>query len=254
MKINVKGFTLLELIVVVAIIGVLSVILLPSFRTALTKANDTKLKQFAINLDKKNDLTNIYDFEEGNGLVAKDSNIYTQNNMTIPGSGVTYSQNTYSSSSQYSLYFNGASHITAQNNSPANLDNKSFSVSFWFKMDSTANGCMVHKGNPGVVRQMLEFCYWLDSMYIGFGSGLYLSPNYKVTPLVWHHFAFSFDSSTNMTVAYVDGAKIGEYNLTAPLTNTSNFPLSIGSYANGSYPFAGNVDDFHIFEGQVIVR
>ena len=54
MKINVKGFTLLELIVVVAIIGVLSVILLPSFRTALTKANDTKLKQFAINLDKKN--------------------------------------------------------------------------------------------------------------------------------------------------------------------------------------------------------
>lgn len=249
-----RGFTLLELIVVVAIIGVLSVILLPTFKTALGRANDTKLKQFAITLDKKFDITNRYDFEEGVGLVAKDSNIYTQNNMTIPGSGVTYSQNTYSSSSAYSLYFNGASHITAQNNSPANLDSKSFSVSFWFKMDSTANGCMFHKGNPGVMRQMIEFCYWLDSMYVGFGSGLLLSPNYKVTPLVWHYFVFSFDSTTNLAVAYVDGLKIGEYNLTAPLTNTSNFPLSIGSYANGSYPFTGNVDDLHIFEGQVIVK
>lgn len=251
---NSRGFTLLELIVVIAIIGVLSVIVLPSFKTALSRANDTKLKQFAITLDKKNDITSKYDFEEGSGLVTRDSNIYMQNNLTVPGSGANFSTDTYSSSSQYSMYFNGAARLTSTSNASPVLDNKSFSISFWFKMDSTANGCMLQKGAPGVARQMVEVCYWLDSMYVGFGSGLLLSPNYKVTAQQWHHFAMSYDVSTYLVVAYVDGVRIGQFNLGGVLSNTGSSPLSVGAYPSGSYPFTGYVDDLRFYEGQVIVR
>ena len=46
-KTSLRGFTLLELIVVIAIIGVLSVIIIPSFTTALARSRDgRKIAEF----------------------------------------------------------------------------------------------------------------------------------------------------------------------------------------------------------------
>ena len=81
---------MLELIVVIAIIGVLSVIILPSFKNALDKANATKVSQNIINTIKRYDVFMAkWEFEEGSGLIAKDTAVNpvdttVQNNATIP--------------------------------------------------------------------------------------------------------------------------------------------------------------------------
>jgi prepilin-type N-terminal cleavage/methylation domain-containing protein len=247
-----RGFTLLELIVVIAIIGVLSVIALPTFKNALARANDTKIKQFALTLDKKNDITSKYDFEEGAGLVTKDSNIYVQNNLTIPGSGVSYSTDTYASSSFYSLYFDGTNYLTSQANTGPSLDNKSFSISFWFKMNTNADVCMIQKGVFNT-REMISVCYYLDSIFISAVTP-YSNFAYKVSPQQWHHFVMSFDSSSYLAVVYVDGIKAGQMNLGGVINNTNNYPLLVGRYPNGTYTYSGYIDDLRFYEGQVIVR
>ena len=57
-----KGFTLIELVVVVAIIGVLAAIVTPRIRTALMKAKDAKA---VATLDALRTATNVYYAEKG---------------------------------------------------------------------------------------------------------------------------------------------------------------------------------------------
>jgi prepilin-type N-terminal cleavage/methylation domain-containing protein len=258
MRHHVRGFTLLELIVVIAIIGVLSVIILPSFKNALARANDTKLKQFAITLDKKYDVTTKYDFEEGSGLSAKDTSINQvsntpQNNLIIPGSGVTYSQNTYSSSSQYSLSFGGTAGASSQSKTLPSLDNKSFSISFWFNMNSSGDGCMLHKGNHAL-RERLSICYYLDSIYVSAYQFPESNFGYKVSPQQWHHFVMSFDSNTYLAVVYIDSVRVGQVNFGGVISNSDNYPLVLGKYPNNTFFYSGYIDDFRVYENQVIVK
>lgn len=255
MRRPIRGFTLLELIVVIAIIGVLSVLILPSFKNALARANDTKLKQFAITLDKKNDIVNKYDFEEGGGLVSKDSNIYSQNNLTLPGSGVTFSTNTYSSSSQYSLLFTAPNIEVVSENYLPKLDNSSFSISVWVKRTAgfgAVESVIFYKGNYSPGNEVfLEF--WNDVLCFHFvpaGSNsncmtsTFLDTN-------WHHIAVSFDLSTNISKMYLDSKLVSsKTHSTNSLITSNNYPLKLGYSGGGD--FRGNIDDLRFFDTAIL--
>jgi prepilin-type N-terminal cleavage/methylation domain-containing protein len=259
MRYRVRGFTLLELIVVIAIIGVLSVIIIPSFKNALARANDTKLKQFAINLEKRYDVTTKYDFDEGGGLLAKDTSInqtsnVPQNDLTIPVSGVSYSQNTYSSSSQYSLLFDGTNYVASKNVNSPQLDGKSFSVSLWFRRTGNfgaVNNFFVSKG-PGGGGQQFALGFRYDNLMAGFWGYDWSSP-VVVTDTNWHHVVFSFDSSTRLGTFYFDGVRVAEqFTYGVLLSNTNSDTLKVGSISGS--PFTGQLDDIRFYESQVIVR
>jgi prepilin-type N-terminal cleavage/methylation domain-containing protein len=252
----IRGFTLLELIVVIAIIGVLSVIILPSFKNALDKANATKVSQNIINTIKRYDVFAKWEFEEGSGLTAKDTAVNpvdttVQNNATIPVSGVTYSDNTYASSSQKSLLFNGSNYITTVNNTYPKLDNSSFSFSLWFRRTGFGAGdiFLLEKGTIGL-RQDLVVGFRDDQLLISFYGPDYAAPVY-ITDQLWHNLMFSYDVTSNLLVVYLDSRRIGQYNTGGPLTGTDNYPLKIGTYNGGR--FIGNIDDVYYFK-DVIVR
>lgn len=49
-KRNRKGFTIVELVIVIAVIGILAAVLIPTFSSVITKANESKALQEAKNM------------------------------------------------------------------------------------------------------------------------------------------------------------------------------------------------------------
>ena len=256
MRLSVRGFTLLELIVVIAIIGVLSVIILPSFKNALDRANDTKVKQNITNIIKRYDVVAKWELEEGVSNTTKDTAINqtdntVQNNATIPGSGVTWSTDTYASSSRYSLAFNGTNYLTTVNNTYPKLDGSSFSFSLWFKRTGgfgVGDRMLLAKGTSGT-RQCLSVGFKDDELMIGPWGPDYMT-GLRITDQNWHNLMFSFDASTNIVTAYVDNRLIGRGNWGGSLANTDSYPLRIGTY-NGGH-FIGNIDDVYYFKDVIV--
>ena len=255
-----RGFTLLELIVVIAIIGVLSVIILPSFTSALSKANNTKMKQNIINTIKRYDVLAKWEFEEGSGSIAKDTAVNpidntVQNNATIPGSGVTWSANTYSSSSQQSLLFDGTNYLTTVNNTYPKLDNSSFSFSLWFRRTGGfgLNKRFISKwGGGGACGYFIGTFDSNDHLVFYFGDSSLANTYTAMKDQLWHNLMLSYDIGTSKLVVYLDGKSIGSYNMTCPMSGTNNNPLLIGGYIGGNH-FIGNIDDVYYFN-DVIVR
>ena len=52
-KMNKKGFTIVELVIVIAVIAILAGVLIPTFSGIVTKANESKLLQQATNAFKE---------------------------------------------------------------------------------------------------------------------------------------------------------------------------------------------------------
>lgn len=255
---NLKGFTLLELIVVIAIIGVLSVIILPGFKNSLDKANATKVSQNITNTIKKYEVLAKWEFEEGSGLVAKDTAVNpvdntAQNNAVIPGSGVTYSDNTYASSSQKSLLFDGTNFLTTVNNTFPRLDGSSFSFSLWFKRTGgfgAGDRMLITKGTVNASRRRLIVGFRSDQLMVGLYGADYLTAVY-LTDQNWHNLMFSYDVNTSLLTVYLDSKRIGSYDTGGPLATTDAEQFRIGTYAGGN--FIGNIDDVYYFK-DVIVR
>ena len=261
MRLSVRGFTLLELIVVIAIIGVLSIIILPSFKNALDKANATKVSQNIINTIKRYDVFAKWEFEEGSGLIAKDTAVNpvdntVQNNATIPGSGVSRSNNTYASSSQSSLLFDGTNYLTTVNNTYPKLDNSSFSFSMWLRRTGGfgANSRFLSKwGGGGACGYFIAtFSAPDDTLGFYFGDSSTAFTSLSIKDQLWHNLMLSYDVTTSKLVVYVDSKMVGSYNMTCPLSGTDSNPLVIGGYIGGSNHFIGNIDDVYYFKDVIV--
>ncbi len=261
MRLSVRGFTLLELIVVIAIIGVLSVIILPSFKNALDRANDTKVKQNITNIIKRYDVVAKWELEEGVSNTTKDTAINqtdntVQNNATIPGSGVTWSTDTYASSSQSSLLFDGTNYLTTVNNTYPKLDNSSFSFSMWLRRTGGfgANSRFLSKwGGGGACGYFIAtFSAPNDTLGFYFGDSSTAFTSLSIKDQLWHNLMLSYDVTTSKLVVYVDSKMVGSYNMTCPLSGTDSNPLVIGGYIGGSNHFIGNIDDVYYFKDVIV--
>lgn len=78
MKKNKKGFTLVELVIVIAVIAILAAVLIPTFGAIINNANKSAAEQEASNLR-----TALLLVEDENGVAYADFNKFCEKNTTV---------------------------------------------------------------------------------------------------------------------------------------------------------------------------
>ena len=92
MKRNKKGFTIVELVIVIGVIGILSAILIPTFANLTTKANEAALKSdlAAVYAQYVDDVADGYYGDPEAETPAPAARIYGQNEVAIVKGGDYY--------------------------------------------------------------------------------------------------------------------------------------------------------------------
>ena len=73
-KNNKKGFTIVELVIVIAVIGILAAVLIPTFSGVINSANKSAAEQYA-----RNKYTELYAADLSDGLIDSGDNAYSAN-------------------------------------------------------------------------------------------------------------------------------------------------------------------------------
>ena len=100
-KMNKKGFTIVELVIVIAVIAILAAVLIPTFSGIVTKAQNSAALQEARNV-----YTEIYADDISDGTV---DGTYVAANVTIPGTVGSYTSSVfnYTAKNGIKVSFNG---------------------------------------------------------------------------------------------------------------------------------------------------
>ncbi len=131
-------------------------------------------------------------------------------------------------------------------------------LEFWVKFDGDTTGVLTMKGPAG--NAVTPFELWRYSHNDSLNARFKLTDGSTTTTVQtaltdalsageWHYVVATFDSSLaddNLKL-YVDGAE--EYSsaaLTGLLLPTNNYPVVMGSYPNGLYPFYGTIDEYRL--------
>lgn len=257
MRHHVRGFTLLELIVVIAIIGVLSVVILPSFTSSLAKSKAAKVIVFSTSLDKMYDsMIGRWDIDETSGTTVKDLS-GNNNNGTISGS-ISFSTDTYSSSSGSSLSFNasdGSVRVDIPGAAYNFIGTQPFSVSMWVKPSSTtqiAYGRFISTEAPGPtgggfvisrtdIDNRVLVGLWNVRVYQGVSSNTVLADG------VWQHLVVVWNGS--VVKIYHNGSLDKTGSPMSGPTNNGNMPLSFGS---GNGTVIGLMDNIKIYNAALL--
>ena len=83
---NKKGFTIVELVIVIAVIAILAAVLIPTFSGVIEKANKSAVQQEAAALYK-----NAYAMDLSDGVLDGKEAPATENISSVEGKTVTYS-------------------------------------------------------------------------------------------------------------------------------------------------------------------
>ena len=103
-KMNKKGFTIVELVIVIAVIGILATVLIPTFSSVIEKANKSAVQQEAANLYKE-----LYTLDLSDGVLnAKEGEealpTATHYSYTVADDGITvnftFTKNDYTATFQ----------------------------------------------------------------------------------------------------------------------------------------------------------
>ena len=112
-KSNKKGFTIVELVIVIAVIAILSAVLIPTFGNIVDKANQSAAEQAA-----RNGYTKCYadDMADGKldgfeGDPTDEANKISDTNYAVANNVATYTANT----NGYTATFNGTTMTSSKN-------------------------------------------------------------------------------------------------------------------------------------------
>lgn len=107
-KMNKKGFTIVELVIVIAVIGILAAVLIPTFSSVIDKANASKALQEA-----RNKYTVAYADDLSDGTLDKKigNTDITDSNYTVSNGVATYSYN----DGKYTATYDGTNWTVGKN-------------------------------------------------------------------------------------------------------------------------------------------
>ncbi len=245
------GFTLVELLVVISVIGLLSSIMLVAFTSQREKARLAGANSFASQVDRVlgDQTIGLWDFDECSGLTAIERS-KTSLNASM-GAPPPWSVDTPSGKG-CSLGLDGVRSATV-NNSASLAATSALTISLWFKWNASTGGqyqaLASRWGNSNSYALIFddtnnELEFW--------AAGLVPSNNIarpvSIKDSKWHHTAAVYDGES--LALYLDGHRLGASLAATGLINDNSQSLRIG--ADGTITFGaaklnGVIDSVHLF-------
>jgi hypothetical protein len=168
---------------------------------------------------------------------------------TDPNGAITTNQFAYGPGSP-AVRFDGTNdYVQVDSGNSPNLVNQSFSIELWARRTRAAvNDFLLNLGTASTVNNRLHIGFRANNqMTFAFYSND-LNVDAGAEDLLWHHWAFTFDSATKVRKMYRDGVLVGQDVATANFVGTG--PLQIGQYI-GLY-FRGPIDEVRVWKGAVL--
>jgi prepilin-type N-terminal cleavage/methylation domain-containing protein len=251
-KKTLKGFTLVELLVVVSVIGLLSSIILVAVKGAREKATITKYLQFSVNIYHAlgDEIIGEWAFNEGSGGVVGDTSDYN-NDGTWRGSPSWVANDI--SQLGTAGNFTGSNWVVVPSSDSLNITKKELTIEVWIKPDffSSIFGTIAYKGNSTFLlrhRQQNGGNSILFIMWRPDGTWCYFSYAYSDMALNWRHLVITYNGSN------IRGFANGE-EFSSSLSCNASFrdnlieQITIGATdpTLGSFRFYGNIDNLRIY-------
>lgn len=203
-KKNSKGFTLVELLIVVAIVGLLSSIVLVSTKESRTKAKIAKKVQTAASFHHKlgSELVGEWLLNENTGSGIMDSSGNGNFCSVMAGSWVSSAEPNMKSAYQFNGDALGC--MGFPNNDALSLGGGDITVSGWVKINTASASGRIFgfQTVPG------SYSFYISStnrIYVSLGLGTGTSGNKILNLGEWYFVAFSYQKSTQTLNYYVDG-------------------------------------------------
>ncbi len=253
-----KGFTLIELMVVISIISVMSSIILVSLNTARTKARFGAAQQFSSSMYQSFGASAFahWSFDDSSSLGADSSG--NNLNFTLNGGPVAISDGAIRGAIRFDGVNDYVSVNTAVGSSLRDINKNGGTISLWVRPLVANQSLLFFNGisNQGV-RMYLSYESGQPVFTRGVGANPYkVYQGQKTNVGEWHHMALSWTSS-NVMSAYYDGVRIGGGSYTGPTSGESLLTIEIAKHtytdsltgAIVNLYFNGDIDEVLIHSG-----